>query len=217
MKNVFVVLLALVAVFSTTLAQSGALDAHSKKIIDGVTEKYSKYNDIKAELSLAITFPESDERITQTIMAYKSNDKFKLNLGDQIIITDGKVVWNYFPEYNEVQINYYDETDMTFSPSNIFTMYNEGFNYRIKSEYKSSKGLIKVIELTPINKEEDYFKIELRVVDQLYEIVSAKVFFKSGERFMYTVNSFNTAKAYDDDFYTFKVEDYKGISVTDLR
>jgi outer membrane lipoprotein-sorting protein len=120
--------------------------------------------------------------------------------------------------YNELQINNYDESDAMFSPSVIFTMYNDNFIYRTKEEYKNAAGKsIKVIELTPVDKTKDFFKIDLTINQTDMLIEKSKIYEKSGIQYIYHIKKFTPNVTFESGFFTFKTENYKGVKVSDLR
>ena len=53
--------------------------------------------------------------------------KFKLKIGDQLIINNGKTQWIYFIDLNEVQIFNNDIEDELMNPSKIFNIAIEEF------------------------------------------------------------------------------------------
>eukprot|EP01031_Cornospumella_fuschlensis_P049255 gene49255-60296_t len=47
-------------------------------------------------------------------------------MADQQVICDGKTVWAYLKESNEVNVYDYDETEDELSPNKVFDFYKEG-------------------------------------------------------------------------------------------
>lgn len=201
-----------------SFAQSNALDAEADELLKKVKTKYQQYNTAKIELDLTIDLPEVEEDRTENISAWMSGDKFKIELSDQIIISDNVTLWNYLKEYNEVQINDYSAEDEVFSPSILFNFYNDDYIFRLKEEYKNSAGqLIKIIELTPVNKDQAFFKIDLSVKAENAEIVAAKIYERSGMRYVYTIRSFSPNIDLGPNFFQFDESAYDEISVIDSR
>jgi outer membrane lipoprotein-sorting protein len=100
----------------------------------------------------------------------------------------------------------------------LFDVYSEDYIYRVKEEYKNAGGeQIKVIELTPVNKDMDFFKIDLSVNQSKNAIVSSKIYERSGMRYTYEINTFTPNVALNDSFFVFQVDEYDGIQVTDTR
>jgi outer membrane lipoprotein-sorting protein len=210
--------LVLFLLFGVANAQNNALDAEADALLKTVSAKYQKYATAKIDLKLVIDLPEVDENQVMEVQAWIKGDKFKIEMKDQMFISDNVTIWNYLKEYNEVQINDYEAEDAMFSPSILFNLYTKDYVYRLKEEYKTSTGkVIKVIELTPIKKDQNFFKIELKIDFVNTSIIEAKIYEKSGMRYTYTIKSLTPNITLDADFFKFKPELYKGIQISDSR
>lgn len=216
MKNLWL-LLALTS-FNFVFAQNNGVDPYAEKLLAQITEKYQKYNTAHIELELIIDIPDTEDDEKLSVEAYLEGDKFRIELSDQIFISDNEFIWNFMKEYNEVQINNYDEMDALFSPSVLFNMYNDDYLYRLKEEYKNAQGkLIKIVELTPADKSLDFFKIDVVINESNKEIVQSKIYEKSGIQYIYKIKKFTPNVSLDKDFFTFKTENYPNVKVSDLR
>jgi len=199
-------------------AQSNALDNQADQLLQAVSAKYKQYKTAELSINLSIDLPEVEEDQTIKVKAWFKGDKFKVDLGDQIFVSDNVTMWNFFKEYNEVQISDYIAEEVLFTPSMLFDVYSEDYIYRVKEEYKNVNGeQIKVIELTPVNKDMDFFKIDLSVNQSKNTIVSSKIYERSGMRYTYEINTFTPNVSLDDSFFIFKVDEYDDIQVTDTR
>lgn len=208
------------ALFFNALAQGGSnsLDPAAEKLLNDISRKYKTFKTSKVELDLIINIPESPAPEKLAVKAWLDGNKFRVEMDDQIFISDNKYIWNYMKSYNELQINNFDESDAMFSPSVIFTMYNDNFIYRTKEEYKNAAGKsIKVIELTPVDKTKDFFKIDLTINQTDMEIMRSKIYEKSGIHYSYDIKKFTPNVVLDKEFFIFKTENYKGVKVSDLR
>jgi outer membrane lipoprotein carrier protein len=208
----------LLLLFSFVHAQNSPLDAKADALLKEVSAKYQKYATAKIDLKLEIDLPEVDQNQVMDVQAWIKGDKFKVEMKDQMFISDNVTIWNYLKEYNEVQINDFEASDAMFSPSILFNLYTKDYDYRLKEEYKNSSGkLIKVIELTPINKDQNFFKIELKIDYVNVSIVEARIYEKSGMRYTYTIKNLAPNIPLENDFFKFKPELYKGIQISDSR
>jgi outer membrane lipoprotein carrier protein len=55
-------------------------------------------------------------------------------MGKQEIFCDKQSVWTYLKDINEVQINDYEANKEDITPSNMFTIYQNDFNYMLNGE-----------------------------------------------------------------------------------
>lgn len=191
-------------------------DPKAAAILDDVSAKYKKFSGFKANFKYEMEGPDINEAYEGDILV--QGDKFRLNLGSQQIINNGATVWTYLKEENEVNISDYapDEEDIT--PTKIYTLYKDGYKYVYNGQQTLGGVQCDVIDLIPENKGKQIFKIRLFISSKDRTIKSWKMFEKTGNRYTYSINSFVpnppgvTAKT-----FVFNKEEYKGVSVNDLR
>ena len=219
MKNLRIVyILVLSILINFSFAQTENIDSEADELLKSVTEKYKAYNTARIDLDLLIDLPEVEGNQNTKVVAWLKGDKFKVELEDQMFVSDNITIWNYLKEYNEVQINDYEDSDAIFSPSIIFNLYNKDYAFRLKEEHKNSAGvLVKVLELTPIKKDQNFFKIELKINEAKKEIMQAKIFEKSGMRYTYTIKTFTPNVPLEDSFFIFDPSKHKDIEIIDAR
>lgn len=215
MRSLFSFLLMFICI--SLLAQENVLDPEADKLLSELSVKYKNIKSAEMLVALTIDLPDVDDNQIMDVKVWIKGDKFKIELKDQEFISDNVTLWNYMKEYNEVQINNYEESDAIFSPSVIFNLYKADYIYRMKESYKNSVGsLIKVIELVPINKNQNFFKIDL-AVDSKNNIVEAKIYERSGTRYIYKIKDMKPNVELSDSFFTFNPSKYKDIEVIDAR
>ena len=192
-------------------------DPAAEQLLAKLSGKYKTFESIKADFTLKIQLPESENDEEQKGRVFLSGNKFKLNLGDQEIVCDNKTIWTYLKDVNELQINYFEEDDEMFNPSRIFTMYESDFIAKIREAkiVNGKKGT--VLELSPVDKEQAVFKIILTIDEQRNEILESTLFEKSGIRYTYLIDKFSSNLDLADDFFTFNKSNYPGLKVVDLR
>jgi outer membrane lipoprotein-sorting protein len=109
-------------------------DPKAKEILKGVSEKYRSYKSVSADFKITIEDLKAKTKDVQAGKIVIKGSKYKLTLADQEVISDGKVVWTFLKESNEVQINDPTSKTGTITPDNIFTLYENGFGSRFTGE-----------------------------------------------------------------------------------
>ena len=134
MKTRYTLLLSVFALlFFVAFAQN---DPKAKKILDEVSAKTKTYTSIIAEFSVKIENKKDNTSDTQEGKISIKGNKYKLEISNQTIISDGKTSWTILKEANEIQINSIDarQKDGAITPDNIFTIYETGFKYEFAKE-----------------------------------------------------------------------------------
>jgi len=216
MKNMKKLLYVVLAVFiaNTAFAQSNK----AKSILDKVSAKYDSYNTLQSNFLLKVT-PRTGEASTVNgkILVNKPEDKFKIELADQDIYGDANTTWTVSKEVKEVQVNSADEGNQKIGPSNIFTFYKKGFNYKyVGTNNVAKEGKVDVIDLVPTDKTTNYQKITLRVNSKSH-IHDVSILDKSGAKYTYAFNALYVNHAINNASLQFNKQNYPGYEVVDLR
>src|SRR6056300_1012271 len=167
-------------------------DATANRILNNVSRTYQTYKSIKAGFTIDIKNTQNNSTIKQVGTLYLKGKKFRINLTDQEIYCDGKTMWTYFKEENEVQITKYDPNAQEINPSEIFTIYQKGFNYKYIGESIISGKTVQKIEMTPTDKTKPYFKVKLNIEKASNKITNMSVFNKNGIRSNYAITYFKS-------------------------
>jgi hypothetical protein len=198
-------------------------DPEAGAILEKAANRYKQMNGVDVDFTLTTIRPklkpeDSDSKYTDNDQGrlYMKGTKFKITMNGYEVYCDGKNTWNYAAKTKEAQVNYYEETEETFSPAKIFTSYKEGYSYQIKEKKNYQGKNVTVIELSPTNRKVSYFKIDLAVDDQSSGIIEAKIYEKSGVRYIYKINKLSAA-ALNDDFFIFNTKNHPGVKLVDLR
>lgn len=191
-------------------------DAKSKAILDAVSKKTKAYTTIKADFEYTLENKTDKSSVKQKGSIILKGNKFKLLIEGQTLINDGKTVWNYIKESNEVQINESVNDDNSITPSNLLTIWEKDFRNKFISEGVENGITVQIIDLVP-KKTRSYYKIKLYIDKAKSQLVKAIIFEKEGKTHYYTLKNFVTNEAVSDSTFTFDKTKYPNVEVIDLR
>jgi outer membrane lipoprotein-sorting protein len=94
-----------------------------------------------------------------------TGDKYRLKLPEQEIYNDGKTVWTFIQtsSYKEVTINDAAMMEGELTPSNIYKMYQTGFNYKLLADKTYQGKPVAVVELTALKANAPFKQVRLIV------------------------------------------------------
>ncbi len=147
----------LIFVISNAFVSQGD-DQAAVKILNDVSRTYKGYKTIKANFKINIKSKQDNSTISQSGTLYSKGKKFKIEMSGQEIYCDGKLLWTYLADANEMQITKYDPGKEDISPSTIFTLHQKGFNSKYAGEEIIKGKTIQKIEFYPM------FKLGIKVV-----------------------------------------------------
>ena len=131
------------------------------------------------------------------------------------IYSDGSNIWTYDAKANEVTITKFDANSNSLTPQKLYTnFYDDDYFYKMNPDARIGNVAYKEVELTPTDKTQPFFKVLLNIKNN--SIQRAKIFEKSGGRFVYTTTSVSPA-ALADAVFSFNAAKYPGVEVVDLR
>ena len=216
MKRIFFSAFFVMACLVSVLAQT---DQKGKSILAAVSKKYGAYTTLKTSFSYYIDNPQANIKQTVTGVLYTQpkTNKYYISMKDQDMISDGKNQWTYLKADKEVQLNDVDVSSKSMNPAKIFTIYEKGFKYLYTGDVKEGGKLYHVVDLTPIDPKQSFFKVRLTIDRQTKLIKRALIFDKNGSRYTYTITSFTPNPKVPASFFTFDAAKHPGVEVVDLR
>ncbi|MRR20962.1 outer membrane lipoprotein carrier protein LolA, partial [bacterium] len=160
------------------LPLSAQKDPEAVRILSEFSKKATSAPSVKIDF----TFDANDTRegniTTMSGSAVISGDSFRVTTDDNIVWADGKAVWNYLADANEVTITEPDPDEGSFMarPSLLFSLYEEGYKVRLL-EQNSREW---VIDLYPEDIDVSLIRIRLNIGKSVYDLRSAEYRTKDG-------------------------------------
>ena len=143
--------------------------------------------------------------------AWLQGEAYKVEMADQQTISDGKTIWTYFVDAEEVMVsNATDGTDNT--PLKLLTSLDE--NYVATLTSINPNGLA-TIELA--NPKGQYKRVTLKINATKAEIKSADIYVDDGSKIVIAVEKMKFDQELGDEFFTFDSKKHPNVDVIDMR
>ena len=219
MRKIFsILIISLLLLNTSTQAQEQSNYQKAKKILDKVSEKTKTFTTIKATFTFEMLNQQEniDEKTVGTI--WMKGSKYKLNLLGIETYCDGKYVWSYNKDDEEVTMSKYDpDDDEALNPSNIFNLYKKGFKYSfVREMFKDTRALY-VIDLIPTNFDGEYSKIRLTIDKDKSTIYSMTRYGNDGNIYVVKIKNLETNKPMNDNMFIFDTNKHPGVELIDDR
>ena len=210
--------LALVFFGFLSFAQTAQTDPEAKQILDQATAKIKSFKAIEVHFTLQVLDGKGASQGTKTGTVLMKANKYKVLITGQEIFCDGKSIWTYDKSSNEVTITKFDPSSTTMSPQKLFAnFYDKDFLYKVNGEQKAGTKTVQEIEMTPIDKTKNFYKIYLYIDKKTHLLTSGKVLDKSGNRYNYAVNSLTGKTDMPDSNFTFDKAKHPGVEEVNLQ
>ena len=209
-----------VALIATIVLSSAFVvsnDKEASQILDKVSKNYRSYKTIKASFKIKIFNKQEKSSQSEKGTLFVKGKKFRVEMDGQEIYCDGKTMWTYLKDANEVQISNYNPKSSDINPSEIFTVYEKGFLSKFIGEGKKGTVVTEQIELTPTDKKKPFFKVKLTIDKVAKKIIDMTVMNKNGVESLYEITGFSPNINLEDSYFKFDKKLKPGVVEIDLR
>ncbi|MCL4509524.1 MAG: outer membrane lipoprotein chaperone LolA [Bacteroidetes bacterium] len=211
MKKLLLTVSLLLAAGVTALAGTPT----ASEIIKNVQNNYNQTNDAVIQFTQTVVYPLS--KISKTIkgtLYLKKGNKYRIETGDKVMVTDGKTSWIYMPGSKQVIIDNFRDDKNTVTPDKFLLDVPSDYFAVLLSTQKSDKGNVYTLRLTPKSDNSFIRSIKI-VVNADWTVHSAEVSDMNDMRYTYIVDNLKTNSDLPDSEFEFTPP--KGTQVVDLR
>ncbi|GHV43351.1 hypothetical protein FACS1894180_2160 [Bacteroidia bacterium] len=180
--------------------------------LDNAVNKLKDPKGIEMDFRLYTSADKSDFQLGQLLL---QDNKFHIELEDFTMISDGKTLWNYSEDNDEVQIS--DITsNADANPLAIFKDFRQNFMVKYIRDAFVDQTDVETYDLTPLSPQ-NFFKIRISVNKKLQILKTIEMYQTNQQVITYEINNFKSATKISPDNFSFDVKKHKGIQVIDLR
>ena len=209
-KKDFVILTIAFFSISMVFSQNGV---SAKKILDGVSDKMSSYNNVFVDFDYVLDNKSEDVQQEMSGDVVMQGDKYVVNLFGSTQIFDGSKTYTIIPENEEVNISDADiDSDNTFTPSKFYSFYKNGYTYFLDEIKKVNGKQIQFVKLIPIDSNSEIDSILVGIdlrTEHIYQIIEVG---KNKTQTILTANVIKTDQNLDSSLFRFNEKKYKELN-----
>lgn len=190
-------------------------DPEAMKVLSEFSKRATSAPSVSMDFSLVTDDSRNEDVSTMEGSVILHGDMFMLTLSENSVWSDGKTIWSYLPDINEVTITENDPDDGSFmsKPSLLFSMYKKGYKVRLIEQTSGEWS----IDLYPEDISGDMIRMRLKIGKPDYRLISAEYKTKEGITVTLDTQKYDLAFKPGTDFFTFRPAEHKGIDVIDMR
>jgi outer membrane lipoprotein carrier protein len=162
--------------------------------------------------------PAESTPVIQNGIAQIKGKKFNLDLGEQMLISDGTTLWTLLKKRNEVQIN--DASNIQNDPMSPYRLLqihdSPDFTYVLAGDSKVNGVIRDIIEFKPLDKNAEFFKIRAEIDRAKKEYKNITLYLKTGDQYSLDIKS-QLNKPIQETVFTWDAKKNPGMKVEDLR
>ncbi len=177
---------------------------------------------IKALSSLKIDFTYVMENTTMNIhesmegRLLSKGDKYRMNVGDNLFVSDGITVWSYMEEIDEVHISLAENTEGALTPTSLLEEFGTQFRSTFIRQEQHSGKLVDIIDLVPRDTQM-FFKYRVALDANSQMMVYAIAYDRHNGTYTYSIKNYESNIPIADSLFSFSPSSYPGVEVIDLR
>ncbi|MEP0546829.1 MAG: outer membrane lipoprotein carrier protein LolA [Rhodothermales bacterium] len=207
-KSRFTALLAAI-LFATVLSTGQAYAQKGDTILDRLRARYESTDALRAHFVQTIGDASMEGTLTLR------GDAYRIETGDQTLVTDGTTAWVYSKSEKQVLVNDAVADETAFSPADFFTNYPDRFNVTVQGSESISGVRHDRLKLTP--KESGSFLREVTLFVRASDALPTRVQIVDGNgtRVAFDLRDVEVNPRLGNDVFRFVTP--QGAEVVDLR
>lgn len=204
-------ILLIISMVGTAQAQN-----NSQKILDELANRTNAAKNIQVGFSYEMENTEADIHEATEGSLVVSGNKYLLKIAGQEIICDGKTIWTYIADADEVQINEVDEEE-SFSPTKLLSSYTDDYDASLEKEYSENGRKYYLMKLKPKDKDSGFDYVHLKIEKEKMQLAAFILYDFDNNVFSYIIKEYLTDIALDENAFTFDETKYPDVDVIDMR
>ncbi len=154
-----IALLPILVVFVLVSGHQAARAQSGKDVLDRLQDRYRDVAALKAEFTQTVSSPftTAGEQFSGTLVL--SGDRYRVETGQQTIVTDGKTMWIYNADERQVLVNDFVKDETTFSLSDFLFHFEDVYEIVSVGRALSGGENHDVLRLRPKNPEAFFTEI----------------------------------------------------------
>ena len=192
-------------------AQTISAQNNAEKIFGAMVDQVKVHKNVEMTFNYQISPDGKTIGESEKGHAWLQGEAYKIEMADQQTISDGKTIWSYLIDDEEVMVSNASEgSDNT--PLKLLTSLDESYVATLAGI--DAKGVAS-IELA--NPKGQYKRVTLKVDTKKTELKSADIYMEDGNKVIIDVQEMKFDQKLDDKFFTFDETKHPGVDVIDMR
>ncbi len=213
-KDIFKLFLLIIFIPLIFFAQTKKVENFNPdKFLDEVQQNYKNFENFVVEFSREVSSPAiSGKQISNGKLYYLNQNKYRLEIDEQLIISDGQTIYNYSKKAKRVVVTKFEEN--FFSPQNLLTNVPKSYKKEFLGEEDLQNKKVFKFRFYPSSSNPE-FKTLIVWITSNKIIQKIQVEDWAGNLYIIETKQFSPNQPIKEDLIKFKIP--SGVKVVDLR
>ena len=204
------------ALLLACIAAPAVAGEDAAELLSGLQKKYGSLRDASATFTQHVRFGVTkSENTFRGKLQVKKGNKYRIELEEQTIVTDGASVWSYSRPNKQVIINRYKEDPRSFSPDKALISVPENYTADIVGKEEIGGSSTTILKLTPRSKKSGHLWMKVWVDEDEMLMKRVQIYDVSENTTTYELGGIKMNTGISDAQFRFDPPD--GVEVIDLR
>ncbi len=204
-KNIIVCLFLLFA------AQAVSAQNNAESLVRILVEQVKSHKNVEMTFSYQISPDGKNYSDAQEGHAWLQGEAYKIEMAEQQSISDGKTIWTYLVDDEEVLVSNASEGEDN-TPLKLLTSLDESYVASLTNIDPQGNATIELA-----NPKGQYKRVTLKTNTKKNELKSADIYMEDGTKVAVTVKEMKYDQNLDDKFFTFDAKKHPNVDVIDMR
>ncbi len=202
------IIASLVLLFAT---QAVSAQNNADALVRLVVDQVKSHKNVEMAFSYQISPDGKNFSDSEKGHAWLQGEAYKIELADQQTISDGKTIWSYLVDDEEVMVsNASDGTDNT--PLKLLTSLDESYVATLTGIDAQGNATVELA-----NPKGQYKRVTLKINTKKTELKSADIYMEDGSKAVINVEEMKFDQNLEEKFFTFDAKKHPEVDVIDMR
>jgi chaperone LolA len=211
LNKIFRIASLVIFLFSNLIAGDDA-----DKILRNIQKKYESWNDATISFTQQVLFAvtKSEQSFDGKLIVKKGN-KYRIDLEQQLIITDGKTVWSVNKTNKQVMVDKYKDDPKSLTPEKMLTNIPKNYNAAFLNREETGGVDIVVLKLLPKESRSSFRSIKMWVDEDQSVLKKIQIIDASNNTITYAITNLLINSGVKESSFSYQPP--TGFEVIDLR
>ncbi len=203
-------------VYSQETPPQRRFEEKGEQLMKEASQRLKAYRSLKIEFTYTMENKSQDFEESMAGVLFAQGDKYYMEVGDNLFVSDGETVWSYLEEMEELHINLAEYTEGGLTPTSVLEEFDQEFRSKFIRQESHEGKKVDIIDLLP-NEPQAFFKYRVALDAKTKMLVYTMAYDRHGGTYTYSIDRFQPNIEIPSEKFSFSMEDYQDIEVIDLR
>jgi len=220
MKKITTLILAITLAAGNITAQDANETASEQKateLLKKASARIKGFTTIEVDFTYIMENKQMGINETMKGKVFSKGDRYRMTINDNVFISDGRTVWNFISDLEEIHINTIENMEGGLTPTALLSGFEKEYKGKFIKQENHRGHTVDIIDLVP-KTPQSFFKYRLALDARDQDLVYTIAYDRNGGTYTYNIDTFKTNQPIPDSRFVFNRSEFPAeAEVIDLR